>query len=212
MKNLWPLLLILLTGGVWAENKSLSDAQTRLNRLTASYANTTYFEADFTQTKQVKFMQKPLVSGGQIKFAKNHGLLWIIEQPFQSKTWVNQQGVFKANQFEDKKQVKDPQMKEVAGLLSDLFSAQVDQVAQKFTVSDDSADDERWQVTLRPDTALMKKVLQSIEVIGMDSDSEEAQGIQRIIVTDSNQNVTEIEFSRIKRQHKPLTDQQISEF
>ena len=213
MKNLMPLILIFLIGTVWAEDNPSIKAQSRLNQLTASYVNTALFEANFTQTKQVKFMHQPLVSSGRIKFAQGHGFLWIIDKPFQSKTWVNQDGVFKANQFEGKKQVKDPQMKAVAGVLSDLLSAQVDQVAQKFTVSDDTPDiDTLWQVTLRPNTALMKKVLLRIEVIGTDSGAENSQGIQRIIVTDSNQNVTEIEFSRIKQQHKPLTDQQISEF
>lgn len=212
MKNLCILTLIFFIGIVSAEKDSGKDAQTRLNQLTSVYSDTTFFEADFTQTKQVRFMHKPLVSSGQIKFAKNHGLLWIIEQPFQSKTWVNQQGVFKANQFEDKKKVKDPQMKVVAGLLSDLFSSQVNKVARKFTVSDESTDDNMWQVTLRPDSALIKKVLQSIEVIGAESNTKISQGIQRIVVTDRNDNVTEIKFSRIKRQHKPLTDQQISDF
>lgn len=213
MKNLWMLILLFFVGVVWADNHSSDEAQTRLNQLTSGYIDLHLFEASFIQTKQVKFMQKPLVSSGRIRFAKNHGLLWIIDKPFQSKTWVNQQGVFKANQFEDKKQVKDPQMKAVAGLLGDLLSAQIDQVAQKFSVVEDSTDiDTVWQVTLRPNTTLMKKVLQSIQVIGTDPDVENVQGIQRIVVTDSNQNVTEIEFNDIKRQHKPLTDQQISEF
>jgi len=213
MKKLWLLVLIVLTGPVWAENNSPDEARNRLNQLTASYVNTALFEADFTQTKQVKFMHKPLVSQGRIKFAKNHGLIWIIDQPFESRTWVNQQGVFKANQFEPKKPVNDPQMKAVAGVLSELLSAQVDNLVKKFTVSNQTfGDNALWRITLTPNTMLMKKVLQRIEIIGKGSDAEDADGIQRIVVTDSNQNVTEIEFSQVKRQQKSLTDQQISEF
>ena len=54
-----------------------------LARIAAQLEKHEVVHAEFTQSKQISGLRRPLQTGGQLVFARQHGVLWKIEQPYK---------------------------------------------------------------------------------------------------------------------------------
>lgn len=185
--------LIILTQITWANQHEL------VERLHQAYADIQYFEAEFTQEKNVKHLSKPLISKGKIKFSKSHGMIWEITEPIWVKTKINQQGIFKTNQFYQDKKVNDVQMKAVAGILAELLSSQLNRIESQFEVQQIifAENELDWQVTLLAKSPMIKKALHALVIKGSMGEGGINRGINHIQILDQSQNKTEISLHNI---------------
>lgn len=209
------LLLLTMLFMLQAASVSAAEDKQLVHRLQQAYADVAYFEADFTQEKMVKHLSKPLISKGKIKFAKEHGMIWEIIEPIAVQTKINQQGIFKTNQFFKDKKVKDVQMKAVADIFSELLSSKLDRIEGQFDVENAVYDEGTmgWQVTLKAKSAVIKKALKALLIKGSDfsnkdqitsakntepsSNEQINQGIQAIQIIDQAGNSTTISFDNV---------------
>ena len=190
-----------------------STANTQLvDQLQQAYADVTYFEAAFTQEKNIKFLSQPLVSKGRIVFAKNHGMVWEVIDPIYVKTIIKQQGIFKSNQFHENRPVKDVQMKAVADILTELLSSQLDRIESQFNVSEVVIDDDQheWQVTLTAQSRIIKKALKQLRIEG--NMGNDHKGIGKITILDATENTTVIAFNQVKLMTAPPSQDQLDDF
>ena len=170
-----------------------------VEQLHQAYDQVQYFEAEFVQNKQVKFLSKPLVSTGVIKYAPTHGMIWEVVKPIWVKTKINDEGIFKTNSFEQNVKVKDVQMQAVADILGELLGARLDRMRSQFELSASQLSDDQlhWEATLIPRSKLIKKALAQLHIEGLLDDAGQGQGISKITLVDPNENITTIVFSEV---------------
>ncbi len=197
-------VLLFLTASVGADQQDL------IEQLHQAYVDVNYFAADFVQEKQVKFLSKPLISKGQIKFHKNNGMVWEITEPIWVKTKINDSGIFKTNQFYQDKKVTDVQMKAVAGILTELLSSQLNRIESQFKVAEVTIDDRQknWKATLLADSLLVKKALNGLLIEGYLPAADQPKGISQITIIDQANNQTKITFSNVEL-HKEVMNQDL---
>jgi len=193
---------------------SLASQSELVDRLHQAYADVQYFEAEFIQEKHVKHLSVPLISAGKIQFAKNHGMIWEITKPIWVKTKINQQGIFKTNQFYQDKKVTDVQMKAVAGILTELLSSRLDRIESQFNVQKvefepNSLD---WQVTLLAKSPIIKKALYALVLSGNTGETAMDRGISQIQIIDQAANKTIISLHVITLKNQPLSQDLVDVF
>ncbi len=200
--------LLFLTASVGAGQQDL------IEQLHQAYVDVNYFAADFVQEKQVKFLSKPLISKGKIKFHKNSGMVWEIIEPIWVKTKINDSGIFKTNQFYQDKKVTDVQMKAVAGILTELLSSQLNRIESQFTVAEVMIDDgqKNWKATLLADSLLVKKALNSLLIEGYLPSADQQKGISQITIIDQANNQTQITFSNVELHKEKLSQDLLDDF
>ncbi len=198
------LMICVLFWHVGSANNDLA-----LQQLHAAHTGVTYFEARFEQRRHVKFIAKPLVSNGVILFSPDLGLVWQVNQPLSVKTVINQSGVFKSTQGGPLNKVKDPQIKIIADILSELLSAELDQVNSQFLIEpvNDAKQNDHWQVKLKPKNTLMKKAIQSIDIQGV-LQNDQAHSIDTIVIKNQSGDDTVIQFTGVVLSMKALSEQQ----
>ncbi len=208
MRKLTAVFFILIATMASANQNDL------VKKLHEAYADVQYFEASFVQEKTVKFLSKPLVSKGHIKFSKKHGMIWEITKPIWVKTKINKNGIFKTSQFHQNKKVTDVQMKVVAQILSELLSSQLDRIESQFSISELTLNDENnsWQVTLSASSILIKKAIKALNIMGNLENENQSKGISRIEIIDPSQNITVITFIDVKLSDKALGQDVIDDF
>ena len=186
-------LLLIMVLPLRAEDSIL------VEQLHQAYDQVQYFEAEFVQNKQVKFLSKPLVSTGVIKYAPTHGMIWEVVKPIWVKTKINDEGIFKTNSFEQNVKGKDVQMQAVSDILGELLGARLDRMRSQFELSASQLSDDQlhWEATLIPRSKLIKKALAQLHIEGLLDDAGQGQGISKITLVDPNENITTIVFSEV---------------
>lgn len=148
---------------------------------------------EFSQTKKVSFISEPLVSKGKLIFVLKQGLIWEISTPFQSKTLVNQQGVFDLDSLPAQKK-NDPQMQALADIISLIFTGNFANIEESFTFkSTPNSRQEAWQFTLEPKKLLIKKVLNRMVFKGSQDQ------LSQVEIFDNEDNTTQINFNKIEK-------------
>lgn len=212
------LLMLALTSAAGEQKQ-----HNLVEKLHEAYQDIQFFQSDFTQTKSVKFLSQPIVSTGQMVYSTELGLIWEVKKPVWVKTIINDQGVFKSNARHGSKKVKDPQIKVVASILTELLSSKLDRVESQFQVMDvvQNVQSGHWSVTLQAKGVLIKKAISSITIKGIDNSHhgtevsvagtaeklEKNTGIQHLVVVDAQGNETHISLSNQFISQLTLTDE-----
>ncbi len=195
-------------------NLVAAEQQNLAEKLHQAYADVSYFKAEFVQEKRVKYLSAPLISKGFLKFSNEHGMVWEITHPIWVKTIITDQGIFKTNRYHSNKKVNDVQMKAVAGILSELLSAQLDRIKSQFEISEVNieTDSNHWQVTLLSQSPLIKKALNSLVIEGNLGSETHSKGIDKIQITDQADNVTVISLHSIEMGSEPGNKEWLDDF
>lgn len=203
MKPFYLILMLCFSAAGQAEDHNA------LAQLHEAHVGVTYFEAQFEQQRQVKFISKPLVSTGIIHFAPELGLVWQVKQPLSVKTIINDSGVYKSTQGGPLIKVKDPQIKIIADILSELLSAELDQVNSQFKVEPIKPANQStsWEVLLKPKNSLMKKAIASIGIQG-GMQGDQAKSIDTVTINNQSGDVTVIQFSSVVMSSEALSELQ----
>ncbi len=204
------LLSLLMTSVSQAGVVDKKDQNTLVKKLHQSYQGIRYFQSNFKQIKSVKFLTKPIISTGKMVFSPELGLVWEVTSPIWVKTLINDEGVFKTNARHKKQKVKDPQIKVVSSILTELLSSQLDQVESQFNISDaiDHTESGQWSVTLVAKGLLIKKAISSITIHGQLSTTGAEKGIDSLLIVDAAGNETKVLLSQQVLSQSELTDQQ----
>ena len=185
-----------------AQTMSVTTAATalpaRLQQLTERLAAQPVLRAQFTQTKTVQGLQRPLVSTGQFVLMQRplaEGVLWRIEQPLQLSYWLTEQSMteIQANgQRQTRRANELPAFSQIGRIFSGLMRLNQRDLQQYFTweYKERSPDQETWILILHPNIQLAS-VIRQIRLGGK-------QYLEWLEIDEANQDKLRIQLSRIQ--------------
>ena len=121
-------------------------------------------QGNFEQQRFLQGMDTPFKLEGHFTLVKNKGLLWNMESPFKNAIRINQEGIkqWVNNHWQGENNIgQSSQVKLFLGILSgDLQS-----LSSQFTMQL-QGDINNWQLTLTPNSLLMKQIFNKISLKG----------------------------------------------
>ncbi|WAE62622.1 outer membrane lipoprotein carrier protein LolA [Stutzerimonas sp. R40042] len=139
---------------------------------------------DFIQEKHLRALPQPLTSQGRFVLARDHGLLWLLQQPIRQDYRITPQGI--ARRGEQGWQAVDPQGG--SARQNQLFLAVLSGDTQALQRDFDlqlKGDPDAWRLQLTPRGALLKQIFADIEIQGGETvtriELHETQGDRTLI-------------------------------
>lgn len=169
-----------------------------LNQLAARLEQAAVIHAEYTQTKTLQALKRPLRTTGQLVFARGQGVLWRIDKPYQATYALNAERVTEIAPDGGRKtrQAKDvPALAQVGRVFQAIFQGDLGELEQHFLVAV-SGDAEAWRVDLAPKPALAR-FIRGIRASG-------GRYLDRIEVEEGQGDLTRIQFQNT-RTDLPLT-------
>lgn len=139
---------------------------------------------DFIQGKHLRALPQPLTSHGKFTLSRDHGLLWLLQQPIRQDYRITAQGI--ARRGEQGWQAVDPQGG--SARQNQLFLAVLSgdtQALQRDFQLELSGAATAWRLQLTPRGALLKQIFAGIEIQGGETvtriELHETQGDRTLI-------------------------------
>lgn len=155
--------------------------------------------AQFVQHKKLASVNKTFVSNGQILFSKSQGVVWQIKQPVQADLVVTSNKVVqKTQRTMSQIQVQNSPYGGVASMFLQLMAGDQSALAKNFDVVSVQYTPAQWKVSFVPKSALFKKLFLRIDAQGQ-------RYVDRLVITEKDNNSTTIKFSQHNAQPTTLT-------
>jgi hypothetical protein len=139
----------------------------------------------FVQRRQLPELERPIVSRGRFVYSAGRGLLWLIEEPVESRLVIDAEGV-----YQDGKPVRGGGAFEaIRPLFESLFSGDFGPLERDFSITREDAG-ERWRLELRPRDGQLARALDRITIEGIDTPL-------RLVIAASDGGRTELEFTDV---------------
>lgn len=121
-------------------------------------------QGEFIQQRFLNALNKPIQTTGKFTQAKAQGLLWQTEKPFANQLRVRATGI---SQWNGERWVQNTKLgqAEQIGLFLGLLSGDSEKLAQQFELHLQGSA-QQWQLTLTPNTLLMRQIFDTIEIRG----------------------------------------------
>lgn len=139
---------------------------------------------DFIQEKHLRALPQPLTSHGQFALSRDHGLLWLLQQPIRQDYRITPQGI--ARRSENGWQAVDPQGGSARQnqLFLAVLSGDTRALQRDFQLELSGAAT-AWRLQLTPRGALLRQIFADIEIHGGETVTQielhEAQGDRTLI-------------------------------
>ncbi|MHA6640017.1 outer membrane lipoprotein carrier protein LolA [Stutzerimonas frequens] len=155
-----------------------------LPQLAEQLSGPAVIRGDFIQEKHLRALPQPLTSQGRFVLARDHGLLWLLQQPIRQDYRITPQGI--ARRGEQGWQAVDPQGG--SARQNQLFLAVLSGDTQALQRDFDlqlKGDPDAWRLQLTPRGALLKQIFADIEIQGGETvtriELHETQGDRTLI-------------------------------
>ena len=161
MRALITCLLFLATQ-VYAQTDDL------LNRIAAQLDKHAVVRADFTQSKQISGLKRPLQTSGQFVFARQYGVLWQIEQPYKVSYVLSEDKVVEiaADGSRKERLAKDlPGLAQVGRVFRAMLGANTTALREYFDIQA-KGDAANWSLALTPRQAQMAQFIEQLDING----------------------------------------------
>ena len=147
---------------------------------------------EFEQTKTIKGFRNALVSHGEFMVARGQGVWWHTQQPYEATLVVTRTRLFTRAPDGSTGNLMDaqaePGLRQVNELVFSLLSADLDALAERFTVTAQAAGAAGWTLTLAPRDANVAKFLKSATLTG-------DRFVQSVRIDEARGDSTQIRFS-----------------
>ncbi len=160
------------------ESNALQEISNRL----VSYSS---LSGKFRQSKQLNFMDRPLVSSGSFTLGTTEGLSWLVQKPLRSEMRVKNSRVFL-----DGKKVHDRGVGQLMAMIMEAFMTADARGIQKDFSASASLLGAQWSVLLKPKSVILRSVLSHIELRG-------DEFLEEISIFELNETFTRIQFSEV---------------
>lgn len=139
----------------------------------------------FVQRRQLPELERPIVSRGRFAYSAERGLLWLIEEPVESRLVIDAEGV-----HQDGEPVRGSSVFEaIRPLFESLFSGDLAPLGRDFAITREDAG-EGWRLALRPREGRLARALDRITIEGADTP-------RRLVIAASDGGRTELEFTDV---------------
>ena len=150
-------------------------------------------EGEFEQTKTLKGFRNALVSKGEFLVARGQGAWWHTREPFESTLVVTKTRLFTRNPDGSTSKLADaqaePGVRQVNELVFSLLAADLDALADKFTITAQPVGAAGWSLVLVPRDANVAKFLARATLAG-------ERDVQSVRIEEARGDTTLIRFSR----------------
>lgn len=158
---------LILLGGLLV-GLSVGARADLLEDLSARVAQHPVVRAEFTQTKQMAAMKRPLVTRGRLTFSRSQGVLWQIEQPYRmtyvlGETRIVEIGSDGARKVRETRDV--PGLAQVGRVFHAMLGANPAALREHFDVTG-QGDLNRWNLELKPRQAQLAQFLSGLQLSG----------------------------------------------
>ena len=161
-------------------------------------------KGEFEQTKTLKGFKNPLVSKGEFLVARGQGVWWHTQQPFESTLVVTKTRLFTRNPDGSATNLVDaqvqPGLQQVNELIFSLLAADLDALADKFTITAQPNGATGWTLVLVPRDANLAKFLVRATLAG-------ERDVQSVRLEESRGDTTQIRFSHQVPANAPTADE-----
>lgn len=149
--------------------------------------------ADFTQTKHVAALKRPLVTHGKLLYSKAHGVVWQIYKPYAISYILSNDSVIEitADGRRKERSVNDmPGFAQINRIFRAMLAADTSVLNTYFDtkLENEISMDAPWRALLTPKQTQITRFVKAIRVEG-------AQFVQSIHIEEANQDSTNIVFS-----------------
>jgi len=184
------LVLVLLTALV--SSTALRAAETDLlDKIGHKIEQHAVIRAEFTQTKQMQALKRPLITTGKMTYSRSHGILWQILQPYKISYVLGEDKIIEINDNELRKErsFRDvPGLAQVGRVFRAILGANASALHTYFDITA-QGDAERWKLALIPRQPQLLKSLSLIELSG-------GQFIETIVITEASGDVATLRFQK----------------
>ena len=146
----------------------------------------------FEQTKTIKGFRNALRSHGEFMVARGQGVWWHTQQPFDSTLVVTRARIFTRAADGTSSNVADaqaePGLRQVNELVFSLLSADLDALADRFTIAAETVGTTGWTLTLTPRDASVARFLAKATITG-------DRFVQAVRIDEARGDSTQIRFS-----------------
>jgi outer membrane lipoprotein-sorting protein len=185
--------LLRVASATAAEDSALLDA------LSARFSNTPVVSADFTQTRTLSALTRPVKSSGRLVYARERGVIWQIDKPYRATYAIDDERIVEID-GNNARRVKStrvaPAVAEVGRVFRSIVSGDRKTLLDYFRVSA-SGDPAKWELKLAPKDKVAP-FLKSVTVRG-------GQFIEHIGLTEPSGDRTDLAFER-QRADAALSD------
>jgi hypothetical protein len=173
-----------------------------LAQIAAQMGQHAVVRADFTQTRQMAIMKRPLVSSGRVLYARGHGVLWQAEQPNRTSYALGEDRIDEIGPDGTRRErgVREvPGLSQVSRVLRALFDADTAALQQHFELSL-RGDASRWELDLKPRQPQLAQFLSSLQVSG-------GRFVEAVRLDEASGDVTQIQFRNSKSADAPNAEE-----
>ena len=128
-------------------------AQALPGALTAQLKATPLLHAEFTQTRTLAALSRPLKSSGSLVVSRDKGVIWRLAKPMPLTLVVTPRGLVEVDRDGKKKTQasKDaPMVAQMAGIMKSLLEGQWSALEGLFKVTSETGPGGKWTITLSP--------------------------------------------------------------
>jgi len=150
------LLLCLLFIGLTAQAFDLTDLQQHMQQ-------SPVVRGDFLQEKHIRGLPQPLISQGRFTLAAGKGLLWHLTAPIKRHLRITEEGV--AHQAGNEWRLQPVQKNRQTRLFLAVLRGDSAELQKQFELAL-SGDEQHWQLTLTPKSAILQQIFTSIQISG----------------------------------------------
>ncbi|EUJ11580.1 Outer membrane lipoprotein carrier protein LolA [Methylophilaceae bacterium 11] len=156
-------------------NAAHAEQQDVLKQLGSRVEQHAVLRADFTQTKQMAALKRPLITSGKLLYSKVHGVVWQITKPYPITYILSEDKVIEvsADGYRKERSVKDiPGFAQISRIFKAMLSGDVNALNAYFEskVFENTVQAEpnqtAWQLQLTPKQTQTSRFIQEIVVTG----------------------------------------------
>ncbi len=160
----WLGWLLLVFCSAWAH----SDEPALLTRIGAQMEPYAVVRAEFTQTRQMAALKRPLVTRGQLVYSRRDGVLWQIEQPVKTSYVLGEDRIVEisGDGVRRERAARDvPGLAQVGRVFRAMLGANTVALREYFDASA-RGDLTHWEIDLKPRQAALSQFMAGMHLAG----------------------------------------------
>ncbi|AVS84399.1 hypothetical protein C8246_08095 [Paracidovorax avenae] len=136
-----------------------------LSSLAQHVAQHPVVRAEFTQTRQMAALKRPVVTTGRIVYSREHGVLWQIEKPYAMTYVLQDDKVVEIGADGQRRERQVQGLAEIGRVFRAVLSADTQALASYFDIAVQGTT-AQWTLELKPRQPQMAQVMERIRITG----------------------------------------------
>lgn len=163
----------------------------------AQLAKAQVLAGKFTHRKHLRELPKPLIATGEFRFARELGVYWHTQQPFDSVVVLTPKGILEKSEGSRTLQLSaddQPAVRMIANVFLALFTLDMASLEKNFELyssAEGATEGARWTIGLKPRGGAIANVFTQATVSG-------TRDVEQVVLTDAHGDRTVIDLSAIE--------------